>query len=232
MWQKQILVQHLTAICLPFLHTKLYIYPWFFLSTQEYSYCFSMIITWIILVHAHNIFKSTWYLIVYILFVIYNHSCVFTHWVSDTLKSCKTFTWKEHLLYIELLQYSFYVLFNLNFYVFRSIFIDLDTKYVLVHILSLKFNSQWNLFNQLYNYIIYNQRYVIYIKYYKHVSALPLNFLQMQVSSSFLMKSKLFDYFIRWRFQLRDTHFIQWSLYTFLVFYGLAKLSAVSCIHL
>ena len=88
-------------------------------------------------------------------------------------------------------------------------------------------------FNQVYNYIIYNQLYVTYIKCNKCVLALPLNFLQMQASSSSLMKSKTL-----WLFSSgEDSNSAiltssNWSSYTYLVFYGLAKLLVVSCIHL
>src|SRR5215216_8035817 len=79
----------------------------------------------------------------------------------------------------------------------QSIHIDIDAKYSgfaqVFHQnpILMKFLTCVNK-----RYIISNQQYVLCIMYWKYVSALPLNFLQMQASSSSPMNLNSFNSFI------------------------------------
>jgi hypothetical protein len=59
--------------------------------------------------------------------------------------------------------------------------------------------------------------------YWKYVSVLPLNFLQMQAYSSYLMKLNLLIISSQWIFQLHDAYFNHWSLHAFLASFEFIK---------
>ncbi len=95
-----------------YIYIYIYIYLWLFQSTQEYSYCCPMIITWIILVYARNTLEHRTSDFVHIIRDLKSLMCFYSLSVKYTQVLLNFHMEKNIFLmfYIELLQYSFNVL--------------------------------------------------------------------------------------------------------------------------